>query len=283
MKWTDENLEKYAVKPLARWLIAAAHQRSLITYGEVKNRLVHEIGFNPSKSARLMGHLAGIMMHSILEDDLETPLLNIILVRQDTRLPGDGTKGFLNRRFNKRCLHVKHRDWRKYCDKAATEVYTFPYWKKVYKRVFGETFKPDEWVVAGKEKDGINFSRSGEGRNHKNLRLWVKNNPDRIYKISGDARTKTEVVLKSGDRVDVVIYGSEKTIAVEVKSRDSNETDLERGIYQCIKYRAVMAAMDIRDEPCIIPVLVTECALPGNLKNLAERHEIRHVKAPLKK
>ncbi|MDE0155698.1 MAG: hypothetical protein OXI88_13645 [Gammaproteobacteria bacterium] len=70
MKWTDENLEENAVKPLARWLITAAHQRSLITYGEVKNRLVHEIGFNPSKSARLMGHLAGIMMNSLLSQEL---------------------------------------------------------------------------------------------------------------------------------------------------------------------------------------------------------------------
>lgn len=282
MKWTDENLEKYAVKPLARWLITAAHQRSLITYGEVKNRLVHEIGFNPSKSARRMGHLAGLMMNSILEDDLETPLLNIILVRQDTRLPGDGAKGFLNRRFNKRYLHVKHRDWRKYCDKAATEVYLFQHWANIYKQLFGETFKSDYWVSDEKEKDGINFSRSGEGRNHKNLRLWVKNNPDRIDRTSGNARAETEVTLKSGDRVDVVIYGSKRTLAVEVKSRDSNETDLERGIYQCIKYRAVMSAMDIREEPCIIPVLVTESALPGNLKNLAKLHNIIHVKAPPK-
>ena len=278
MKWTDENLEEYAIKPLARWLISAAHQRSLITYGEVKNRLVHEIGFNPSKSARLMGHLAGIMMNSILVDDLETPLLNIILVRQDTRLPGDGAKGFLNRRFNKRCLQVEHSDWGKYCNKAATEVYTFPHWAKIYKKVFGGTFKPDDWVGAGEEKDGINFSRSGEGRHHKKLKFWVKNNPYRIDRMNGDARTETEVVLKSGDRVDVVIYGSEKTIAVEVKSRDSNETDLERGIYQCIKYRAVMSAMDIRDQPCIMPVLVTESALPGNLKNLAKLHNIKHVK-----
>ena len=80
-----------------------------------------------------------------------------------------------------------------------------------------------------------------------------------------------------------MIYGSERTLAVEVKSRDSNETDLERGIYQCIKYQAVMSAMDIREEPCIVPVLVTESALPGNLKNLAKLHGIIHFKAPLKK
>lgn len=283
MKWTDENFKQYAVKPLARWLISAAYQRSFTTYGEVKTRLVQEIGFNPSKSARLMGRLAGIMMNHILEDDLETPLLNILLVGQDTLLPGDGAKGFLNRRFNKRCLHVKHRDWNKYCNKAETEVYTFPHWKKVYKKVFDETFMPEDWVDAGKERDGISSGQSGEGRNHRNLRLWVKNNPGKIDNKSDGARTETEVVLKSGDRVDVVIYGSDKTIAVEVKSRDSNETDLERGIYQCIKYRAVMAAMDIRDNPYIIPVLVTENALPGNLNNLAKLHGITLVKAPLKR
>ena len=283
MKWTDENFKQHAVKPLARWLISVAYQRSFTTYGEVKTRLVQEIGFNPSKSARLMGRLAGIMMNHILEDDLETPLLNILLVGQDTLLPGDGAKGFLNRRFNKRCLHVKHSDWNKYCNKAETEVYTFPHWKKVYKKVFDETFMPEDWVDAGKERDGINSGQSGEGRNHRNLRLWVKNNPGKVDNKSDGARTETEVVLKSGDRVDVVIYGSDKTMAVEVKSRDSNETDLERGIYQCIKYRAVMAAMDIRDNPNIIPVLVTENALPGNLNNLAKLHGITLVKAPLKR
>lgn len=284
MKWTDENLEKYAVKPLARWLITAAHQRSLITYGEVKNRLVDEIGFNPSKSARLMGRLAGIMMKKhMLAQAPETPLLNILLVGQNTRFPGDGAKEFLNQRFNKRCLHVAHKDWRKYCNKAATEVYIFPQWEKVYKKVFDETFKPEDRIDVSEEKDGINFSRSGEGPNHENLRLWVTNNPGRIDRKSGNARTETEVTLKSGDRVDVVIYGSERTLAVEVKSRDSNETDLERGVYQCIKYQAVMSAMDIREEPCIVPVLVTESALPGNLKNLAKLHGIIHVEAPLKK
>ena len=284
MKWTDENLEKYAVKPLAIWLITAAHQRSLITYGEVKSRLVDEIGFNPSKSARLMGRLAGIMMKKhMLAQAPKTPLLNILLVGQNTRFPGDGAKEFLNQRFNKRCLHVKHKDWRKYCNKAATEVYIFPHWEKVYKKVFDETFKSEDRIDVSKEKDGINFSRSGEGRNHKNLRLWVTNNPGRIDRKSGNARTETEVTLKSGDRVDVVIYGFERTLAVEVKSRDSNETDLERGIYQCIKYQAVMSAMDIREEPCITPVLVTESTLPRNLKDLAKLHGIIHFKAPLKK
>ena len=70
------------------------------------------------------------------------------------------------------------------------------------------------------------------------------------------------------------------TVVIEVKSVDSDDTDLRRGIFQCIKYRAVMEAMDIRSEPQVVPVLVTQTPLPGDLAGLARRHGIRHVRAP---
>ena len=40
---------------------------------------------------------------------------------------------------------------------------------------------------------------------------------------------KTEVIRPSGD-------------TVEVKSHISNETDLKRGLFQCVKYRAILRA-----------------------------------------
>ena len=60
-------------------------------------------------------------------------------------------------------------------------------------------------------------------------------------------------------------YGPEGTVAVEVKSVDSDEVDLRRGVFQCIKYRAVMEAMDVRSDASVTAVLVTQEALPGDL------------------
>ena len=95
-----------------------------------------------------------------------------------------------------------------------------------------------------------------------------------------DFETDTEVVLDSADRVDVVYYGPTSTVVIEVKSLDSDDTDLRRGVFQCIKYRAVMEAIDMRSETQVIPLLVTQTPLPGDLADLVRRHGIRHFKAP---
>ena len=83
--------------------------------------------------------------------------------------------------------------------------------------------------------------------------------------------TDTEVELLSGDRVDVVSKINDRVIAIEVKSRDSNYADLRRGVYQCVKYKAVLEAQDIRDNPTVESWLVTEAKLPGELFRLAGR------------
>ena len=132
----------------------------------------------------------------------------------------------------------------------------------------------------GEKESGKNHGRRGEGKNHKALRLWVKKNPGKIKRAYKEFRAETEVVLDSADRVDVVYYGPDSSIAVEVKSVDSDESDLRRGIFQCIKYRAVMEAMDIRSGADIIAVLVTQTSLPGELADLVRLHGIRHFKAP---
>jgi len=46
----------------------------------------------------------------------------------------------------------------------------------------------------GSERDGIGYAQAGEGQNHKTLRLWVMNNPDRTHRTYADFQTDTEVV-----------------------------------------------------------------------------------------
>ena len=85
----------------------------------------------------------------------------------------------------------------------------------------------------------------------------------------------TEVELLSGDRVDVVSIMEDRTVAIEVKSKDSDWFDLRRGVYQCVKYRAVMKAQDIRRNANVESWLVTETPLSDELKKLARRLGVR--------
>ena len=54
-------------------------------------------------------------------------------------------------------------------------------------------------------------------------------------------QSSTEELLPSGDRLDVFfVLKDGKHIAIEVKPSTSLDNDITRGIFQCIKYKAVM-------------------------------------------
>lgn len=130
--------------------------------------------------------------------------------------------------------------------------------------------------TTGQERDGLRYGRSGEGKNHRRLRKWVKRNPDEVVRGLRNVRTKTEVPLLSGDRVDVVYCAEGTIIAIEVKSRDSNKDDLLRGIYQCVKYGAVLNAENLENVVQVSTLLVTESQLPEDYRELAERLNVEH-------
>jgi hypothetical protein len=127
---------------------------------------------------------------------------------------------------------------------------------------------------------GGSFGGGGESPYHEALRLWVKANPAIVLPAYSASSTDTEVALLSGDRVDNVYDRGDRIAVIEVKSWISNDDDLERGIYQCIKYRAVMEAMMHQQPRPIDAVLVTERALSPDHKKLIDRHNILHFKAP---
>ena len=84
--------------------------------------------------------------------------------------------------------------------------------------------------------------KGGESVAHKRLKKYIANHPEIIGLKKSLTPGDTEVELPSGDTPDVLFKNSEYRIAVEVKSHISNETDLKRGIFQCVKYRAILKA-----------------------------------------
>ena len=105
-------------------------------------------------------------------------------------------------------------------------------------------------------------------------------NPRSIRKKFAKYRTETEVTLASADRVDVVYYGPNITVVLEVKSIDSNDEDIRRGVFQCVKYRAVMEAMQKNTNTPVEAFLVTQKKLPSDLNTIAKLNNIRCVVAP---
>ena len=273
---TTENLQsERATRPLTAWLIHAAKSQRTMTYTDAKRRLENDCGFGVIFPVAV-GKVAGAAMNKLLECDSNAPLLNVLLVRSDTGLPGSGAVGYLARRYpNRRWLRARnaHKDhrWRTLIEEEAARVYAYPHWDELYRKAYNSRLHPSDNDPKGKEKDGKRHGRGGEGANHRALRLKVLRNPSLVRRELRPEATNTEVELLSGDRVDVVSITEDRTIAIEVKSRDSDWADLRRGVYQCVKYRAVMKAQDIRRNANVESWLVTETPLPPELKKLARR------------
>ena len=275
-----------ATEPLMQWLIGAAGQRLTLTYGEAAARLEHECGFNPIGRRTRMGIVVGNMQYAIYGLDASAPLLHVLLVRSSgTRAeigkPGDGAGVFLIRRFpdedRLRESNVRREQpdvWAEFVGRATHEVYNYRGWETLYRRLYGEYVPDPYYATPPAEDDGVPRGGSGEGPNHKALRLWVMENPGEVDWRFRGATARTEEELLSGDRVDVVYFTDEEVLAIEVKSRDSNPTDLLRGIYQCIKYGAVLRAQEDGGRT-VRTLLVTETGLPEDLVRLAKRLDVR--------
>ena len=292
MKWTDENLKRYALQPVMQWLIWAARNQSTITYSQAAERLLG-IGFDNSRFAaqRVGNVVAGGIMERIGLDS-GVPPLNVLLINKEMQLPNFGFCRDLaiwhygDRNHEREYAEIARGNsnrWKTMCSQAMSAVYAYPKWNEVFRNVWGQDYPKQQNlklrpVMNPQEPDGLNFPGGGEGEGHRRLREWIMTHPEAIDDRYSDRPTATEVMLKSGDRVDVVIYLSDslsdKTVAVEVKSRVSNEADLERGVYQCIKYKAIMDAMDMNAEA----VLVTERNLPRRLQSFAHDHHVMHVR-----
>jgi hypothetical protein len=132
----------------------------------------------------------------------------------------------------------------------------------------------DEGSGAAGSKGGGGWA-GGESEAHKSLKMFVKANPG-MFGAATDSEAFDEYALRSGDEIDVFFKSERLWIGVEVKSSVSkdNELDLERGIYQVIKYRAVLEAQARADNamapPTVKVFLALECELPSRLVALAK-------------
>jgi hypothetical protein len=118
------------------------------------------------------------------------------------------------------------------------------------------------------------YGAGGESEAHKALKEFVRQHPE-VVGAASHWKCFTEYPLPSLDAIDVLFKSSDACIAVEVKCKisDAYPADYERGLYQTIKYDALLRAMTKcgHDIPSAIrSVLVVESTLPKQLGQLAK-------------
>jgi hypothetical protein len=245
-------------------LVRQAHAGAKIYYAD----LAAELGMsNPRTLNYPLGSIGKALERLSKEWNQKIPQIEFLVVNQKTGLPGKGIGWFVRNIGIGEFKSLPLRKRRALVDGVLARVFAYPRWNDVL-AAFGlmpvaTSYKTDIELAA-------KYQGGGESDLHKALKRFVAENP-RIVGLPVRARVgEIEYPLPSGDSVDVYFtYASVRT-AVEVKSHISDHADIIRGLFQCVKYQAVLRACIAAEnnDDSADAILALEGTLPDNLRSL---------------
>ncbi len=264
-------------------LIRRAKDRVPITYGELDREIVrHGKGKFHHVHAAAYGGPAGRIGDALIETGriwgVPIPPLNSLIVNGQTRLPGHGCDWYLQKVLGRPVRNLSEQEKPKVVEKVHEKVYRFADWNKLLREYEMKPLVPR--LKAAKKRPGRTrrrgWSSEGESEEHKDLCKYVAAHPAAVGLTRAFGRGNLKYRLLSGDKPDVWFARRGRVVPVEVKSSVSNDDDIERGIYQCIKYRAVAEAEQVsyRQVPNATAVLAVGRQMPHLLADLANVHDV---------
>ena len=192
------------------------------------------IGHNTARIGYQLGVIGEIFDNLKKESGENVPLLNALVINKGSKRPSDGLGAVLD----------GYDEWdekkqMQEAENANNKAYAYTNWPWVLKALELMPYNAENEDVIRK---GSFKAGTSEGPYHKALKKYILDNPG-DFSISNIKQKENEHILLSGDRLDVFFLLKDgKQIAIEVKSRISDDADILRGIYQCVKYKAVLSA-----------------------------------------
>lgn len=269
------QLEKWAKSFLKALIVHVKNYNGgtkYVTYGQ----LAETVGYPPpytgnnfgSLMSKTLGHM-GHLIDRLIIDGEKVPIIQALVVAKNTKLPSDGIKEF----------------WPQYpkLSKEKKKDLILQENQKIWD--FG-----NRWDEVLEHLNIITSNQNGDGKSkrkgvrlhnpygsegspeHKALRDYISQNP-LIVGLPKNLIGTCEYPLKSGDKVDVVFEANNEIVAVEVKSRRSGVDDIQRGLYQCVKYKSVIEAESLvkKIDKSVRTVLVLESEFPKVLNTVKTR------------
>ena len=213
------------------------------------------------------------------------PPIELLICGQGSHIPGRGGLSFLSRYRQipiqqlEKMPEAAKRDLVLY---VHDQIYSFPHWREVLEMF---ALKPSsvQLPLLGATLAKIRsqtISGVGESEDHKKMKTYLHENPDAVG-IKGHLYYRnTEETILSGDRLDVFLKSASCWFCVEVKPINFSESEIIRGLFQCVKYKAILVAQQMYERmqtqstssPEAIDVrLALGGPLPENLKPLRKR------------
>ncbi|QGW66689.1 hypothetical protein GOY17_18415 [Lysobacter soli] len=236
-------------------LVRQAEAATPISYSS----LAAELGMpNPRNLNYVLGCVGQTMEYLQIKKGTPIPPIQCLVVNKATGLPGEGIGWFVVKKESFADLPLKRR--REIIQFELQRVTAFEGWRGLLADL---GLKPQVLDFSAALEAAAAYRGAGESAEHKQLKEFVARNPA-VIGLSPAITGDTELPLPSGDCLDVSFKSRGAWVAAEIKSTISNAADITRGIFQCVKYRAVLeAAMLAKNEaPSARAILVLGGRMP---------------------
>jgi hypothetical protein len=212
-------------------LVRQAKAKQTIYYSDLAEELQMP---NP----RNLNYVLGSVGKSLLELDKTIPPIQCLVVNRHTKLPSSGVGWFIDKiKFAKMAKKDKLRK----VQEIQQDIYTYANWDRVLNKL-KLTPVPCDIVDIIEQARKEQYGSGGEGPEHNALKTFVAITPSIIGLPSNSISGEIEYKLPSGDKLDILFKTNKEWVAVEIKSHISKDDDIVRGLFQCIKYQAVLEA-----------------------------------------
>lgn len=283
-RWTEKTAR--TMLPLITW---CAKNGRTITYGQLDREIVKR-GWGHHVIAVQYGYPAGAIGDALIETGEELgeniPLLNALIVNKYTQLPGKGVNYYLKKYYkpDKNINYMTLDERRAVVEEINADIFAYKYWDDLLTKYDLEPITDgirftdiSDDVVCTPTRGG--WSSEGESKEHEVLKEYVAKHPALVGLPLQSKKGLMEYQLASGDKADVVFQSNNSIIGVEVKSIISNGADLNKGIFQAVKYQALLRSEQkaMLTPPTARAILVTEKPLAASLRKLADILGIRVI------
>jgi hypothetical protein len=239
--------------------------------------LAEELGMpNPRNLNYVLGSIGQTMEHLSRFWQERVPPIQCLVVNKNTGLPGEGIGWFLVKKEDFASLPIRRK--RAIVDAELQHIFAYPKWKQVLSAL---SLAPAETNFAATIAKASRQLGGGESEQHRQLKEYVAQHPS-VIGLASNAAGVVEYPLPSGDCLDVSFQSGDMWVSAEIKSALSNEADIARGLFQCVKYRAVQEAVLLAESKPqnVRAVLVLESNLPPALvplRNMLSVEVFQHV------
>ncbi len=240
-------------------LVRQAKAQQTVYYSD----LAEELGMSNARNLNfVLGSVGRTLIQLGREWNETIPPIQCLVVNRAEDLPGEGIVFFISKG---EYLAMSKRQRRILVAAELQRIFAYPKWDSVLAAFAMQPAASDFSKVV--RKAAALGRGGGESEHHRLFKEHIAANPALIGLPATIANGVTEYPLPSGDEVDVLFREGQEWIAVEVKSHISGDDDLVRGLFQCIKYQAVLEAflLSTNRSPNVRTVLVTGRPWPSEL------------------